>query len=490
MAQEREGAGRQKVLLVEDTVPIARLYLMYLANMPYDVRHVELGAAALAALETERPDVILLDLQLPDMNGLDVLREVHAKDSSIAVIVVTANGSIGTAVEAMRAGAFDFLVKPFNAERLEVTLRNAAERRQLGREIARYQQFLDREKFHRFIGACDEMRAVYRIIETVGPSKASVFITGESGTGKELAAEAIHLSGPRRSAPFVTLNCAAIPKELLESEIFGHVKGAFTGATADRIGAAQQANGGTLFLDEIGEMPYDLQAKLLRFLQTGVAQPVGASRGQNVDVRFIAATNRDPQAEVAAGRFREDLFYRLYVVPVHLPPLRERGDDVLLIARHHLQEVAAEERRQFKTLAPEVEAIFRTYDWPGNVRQLLNVLRNVVILHDGETVTADMLPRPLYPVGAMEGTSQLRNVLPPVPAAIADTRIKPLWQLEKDAILAALEATENDVPRAAALLEVSPSTIYRKIQVWKGEAGGDVVKSIGRREPKAGVFGT
>ncbi|QCN97398.1 sigma-54-dependent Fis family transcriptional regulator (plasmid) [Azospirillum argentinense] len=479
MVEALTAVSRQRVLLVEDTTPLARLYEQYMAALPFDVQHVETGADAVATLRDQPPEIIVLDLKLPDMDGLEVLRAIRDHDPSIAVVIITANGSVGTAVDAMRAGAFDFLVKPFSADRLSVTLRNAAERNKLGRIVREFRRDLGRDQFHGFVGACDEMQAVYRVIETVASSKASVFITGESGTGKELAAEAIHRSGPRRSGPFVTLNCAAIPKDLLESEIFGHVKGAFTGATADRAGAAQQANGGTLFLDEIGEMPYDLQAKLLRFLQTGMVQPVGAARTEKVDVRFVAATNRDPLIEVQAGRFREDLYYRLYVVPIHLPPLRERGDDVLLIARHILAELSAEEGRRFSALSPGVEAVFRSYDWPGNVRQLINVLRNVVVLHDGETMTADMLPPPLNNV-----RPSLAPASPPpthaegspetAPAAVTDhdDGLRPLWQVEKDLIMRALARFDNDVPKAATLLEISPSTIYRKLQLWKADMPG------------------
>jgi two-component system repressor protein LuxO len=260
------------------------------------------------------------------------------------------------------------------------------------------------------------MQAVYRTIEGAARSRASVFITGESGTGKELAAEAIHKASPRANKPLVALNCGAIPRDLLESEIFGHVKGAFTGATENRIGAARQADGGTLFLDEIGEMPLEMQVKLLRFVQTGSFQPVGASRPEKVDVRFVCATNRDPLAEVEAGRFREDLYYRLYVVPIELPPLRERGDDVLLIARHFLRQMAKEEDRAFRGFTPETEAAIRRYPWPGNVRQLRNVIANIVVLHDAEWVEARMLPPLLFRAVPAAAPTPVAAVPAPMPA--------------------------------------------------------------------------
>ncbi len=470
------GAETKNILLIEDTVPLARVYVEYMRAESYHVSHVETGRAALEALSQEVPDAVVLDLKLPDMDGLDVLRHFRERAPDTSVVVITAHGSVNSAVDAMRQGAFDFIVKPFNAARLNVTLRNALERKKLARIVEVYRKNLDRDRFYDFIGAGSEMQAVYRTIESVAASKASVFITGESGTGKELAADAIHRASPRRGRPFIALNCAAIPKDLLESEIFGHVKGAFTGATADRAGAAMSADGGTLFLDELCEMPLDVQVKLLRFIQTGTVQAVGGSKAERVDVRFVCATNRDPLAEVEAGRFREDLYYRLHVVPLHLPALRDREDDAVLIARHFLKDYSAEEGRGFTGFLPEVEAVFRAYDWPGNVRQLQNVVRNIVVLHDGLLVEPGMLPEPLKS-RVTEGA-----VLPPAVSrreavnatvlavdAPQPVTVRPLWLVEKELIQLALRQCGDDVPKAAALLEISPSTIYRKLQQWKAE---------------------
>ncbi|TWB21168.1 two-component system repressor protein LuxO [Nitrospirillum amazonense] len=470
-----------RVLLVEDTAPLARVYTEYLHSEGYEVEHRETGTQALESLRLRQPGALVLDLKLPDIDGLEVLRAARESHPDLPVIVVTAHGSISVAVEAMRDGAFDFLVKPFTAARLIVTVRNALERRRLTRIVAHYRRELDRGSFHSFIGASTPMQTVYRLIESVAPSRASVFLTGESGTGKELAADAIHRCSPRRDHPFIAINCAAIPKDLLESEIFGHVKGAFTGAVGDRAGAARQADGGTLFLDEVCEMPMELQAKILRFVQTGTFQPVGGTQMEKVDVRFISATNRDPLAEVAAGRFREDLYYRLHVVPIHLPPLREREGDVCLIARHFLADMAKEEGKAFQRLDGDAESALMAYEFPGNVRQLQNILRNVVVLNDGAAVTRAMLPEPLR--SAMADTAATRSNPPesiaapspertPAAPAAADplassTEVVPLWQLEKQAIQRALALTGDDVPRAAALLEISPSTIYRKLQQWK-----------------------
>jgi two-component system repressor protein LuxO len=323
-----------------------------------------------------------------------------------------------------------------------------------------------------FIGASLPMQAVYRVIESAAASKATVFITGESGTGKEVCAESIHKASPRRDRPFVALNCSAIPKDLIESELFGHVKGAFTGAVAERIGATQQAHGGTLFLDEIGEMDVNLQAKLLRFLQTGTVQRVGANKTDQVDARIVCATNRDPLAEVAAGRFREDLYYRLHVIPIHLPALRERAEDALLIASHFLDLYAREEGKRFGGFDPEAERLIRDYAWPGNVRQLQNVIRNAVVLHDGDSLGADMLrPALRTPIDhAAPPRPRAEPASKPLPqttsTAEAAQRIRPLARVEQEAIEEAITLCGGNIPRAAALLEVSPSTLYRKRQAW------------------------
>jgi DNA-binding NtrC family response regulator len=473
------------VLLVEDTPSIARVYLEYLQSEPIRVTHVDTGSAARAFIQEQSPEAILLDLVLPDMDGMDILRDVVGRTPSTAVVVITAHGSISNAVAAMRAGAFDFLVKPFNAERLIITLRNALERRRLVQLVETYKGDFDRDSYFGFVGSSLPIQAVYRIIESAAPSKATVFITGESGTGKEVCAEAIHRQSPRLEKPFVALNCAAIPKDLMESEIFGHVKGAFTGAVSDRAGAATKADGGTLFLDEICEMDLGLQSKLLRFIQTGTFQKVGSTTLEKVDVRFICASNKNPLAEVEGGRFREDLYYRLHVIPIHLPPLRERDVDVLLIARRFLEEFAREEKKRFMRFAPEVEAAFRVYKWPGNVRQLQNVIRNIVVLNDGEIVGRDMLPPPLNTVDPHAAPTGLASTI--TPSATHESRpatngqagqsmtnaIRPLWEVEKAAIEHAIRICGGNIPRAAAHLGISASTIYRKRMTWESVPAGE-----------------
>ncbi|WP_152490442.1 quorum-sensing sigma-54 dependent transcriptional regulator LuxO [Vibrio fluvialis] len=444
--------------MVEDTASVAALYRSYLTPLEIDINIVGTGREAIESIAHREPDLILLDLRLPDMTGMDVLHAVKQRSPDVPVIFMTAHGSIDTAVEAMRHGAQDFLIKPCEADRLRVTVNNAI------RKASKLKNEADNpgnQNYQGFIGSSQTMLAVYRTIDSAASSKASIFITGESGTGKEVCAEAIHAASRRGDKPFIAINCAAIPKDLIESELFGHVKGAFTGAATDRQGAAELADGGTLFLDELCEMDLDLQTKLLRFIQTGTFQKVGSSKMKSVDVRFVCATNRDPWKEVQEGRFREDLYYRLYVIPLHLPPLRERGDDVIEIAYSLLGYMSKEEGKGFVRLAPEVVERFKQYEWPGNVRQLQNVLRNVVVLNEGREITLNMLPPPLN-----KPSESIISVPKASAAPVSVHEIFPLWMTEKQAIEKAIEACDGNIPRAAGYLDVSPSTIYRKLQTW------------------------
>lgn len=466
------------ILLVEDSESQAQAYCGYLAQDALHVDHVDSGEAALDYLAGNLPNVILLDLQLPGMYGMEVLKDVVARQLPAPVIVITEDGSVDVAVEAMRNGAFDFLTKPFGGGRLRVTVQNAIRQEELAELVASYKEQYERDRFHGFIGASRAIQAVYRTIESVATSKASVFITGESGTGKELCAEAIHQESPRRDEPFVPVNCAAIPRELMESEIFGHVKGAFTGAVKDREGAARQADGGTLFLDEICEMDADLQSKLLRFIQTGTFQSVGASAPTTVDVRFVCATNQDPAEEVKKGNFREDLYYRLHVIPLALPPLREREGDILAIARWILSNVAAEENKTFTGFASDTEVVFEAYHWPGNIRELQNIIRQVVVLNSGGEVTIRMLPDSIVPDPAVSELASVPDLAdgaqgekavpnqPDLQVEPASNEIRPMWQVERETIVRAIDLCQGNVPRAAALLGISASTIYRKKQTW------------------------
>jgi DNA-binding NtrC family response regulator len=461
--------ARPLVLVVEDSITLAEMYAHQLAAERLRVRCASSLAEAREAAAAEMPCAVVLDLHFPDGNGIAFLNELRAKGSDATIVVMTAHGSINVAVEAMQAGADDFLVKPFQPERLLTTLRNGLEKRRLERLVKTISPTAGGDRFEGFIGADLSMQALYRMIEQAARSKATVFITGESGTGKELCAEAIHKRSDRRGGPFIALNCAAIPKDLIESEIFGHVKGAFTGATADREGAASRADGGTLFLDEICEMDLALQTKLLRFLQTGTIQKVGSDKTVKVDVRIVCATNRDPHAEVEAGRFREDLYYRLHVVPLALPPLRERGEDVLRIARQFLAAYGSEEGRRFEGFAPEAEALMLRYSWPGNIRELQNVVRRIVVLHDGELATADMLPAELRREAPSAAAAPA--AAPPVAARRAGrAAVRALDAVEREAIEAAIEACEGNMTEAAQLLGISVKTIYRKRQAWAADA--------------------
>lgn len=456
--------AKPRLLLVEDTPSILHLYHEFLVKLDIELIDATTGAQALASLHETIPDVVLLDLELPDTNGIAILRAIQAKKLPSSVIVVTAHGSVKTAVEAMREGAYDFIVKPFAPDRLIITVRNALERRRL-ETLAAANDIAKSGRFCEMLGASLPMRAVYNVIENAAASRATVFVTGESGTGKELCAQAIHRLSPRRDGPFVAVNCGAIPKELMESEMFGHVRGAFTGAVGNRAGALARADGGTLFLDEICELEPALQVKLLRVIQSGEFQKVGGSEIEHADVRYVCATNRDPWKEVQAGRFREDLYYRLHVVPCAMPPLRERDDDVLLLARHFLAAYSAEEGKSFADFDDGALVALRRHTWPGNIRELQNLLRNVVLFNQGETVTEAMLER----LGRGQSAA--------APAPIANLRraerepggsaaVRPLWLVEKEAIEEALDVCGGNVPRAAALLEINPSTIYRRKAEW------------------------
>jgi two-component system repressor protein LuxO len=462
-----------KILMVEDSESLAATYSAYLANTGFHVLPVENLGLAHEKLDAYGPDIVLLDIELPDGNGLDFLDVLESLEQPPMVIVMTAHGSSDMAVEAIRRGAFDFLSKPFDAARLRVTLDNAASQLQLDQratELAR----LQREQYGKFIGKSLAMQSVYKTIDSLAVSDATGFIVGESGTGKELAAEAIHQHSPRRDKPFIAINCGAIPGELMESELFGHVKGAFTGASAAREGAASVADGGTLFLDEICEMKLELQKKLLRFIQTASFCKVGSNQLQKVDVRFICATNRDPLVEVREGRFREDLFYRLHVVPVRIPPLRERDEDVLMIARHFLRQYSSQAGKRFTAFTPGAEQAIRRYPWPGNVRQLQNVVQQVVVLHTGPLVDQSMLPERIMsghldPEEEVAGSSTAMTAVRDkvAPHIARRQQVEPLWLTEKNAIEAAIEACNGNINQAAGLLEVAPSTIYRKRQTWK-----------------------
>ncbi|MCF6303774.1 MAG: sigma-54 dependent transcriptional regulator [Rhodobacteraceae bacterium] len=463
----------RSILLVEDTQSLAMVYRAVLEKNGFQVESAKSLFETRNAIAAREFSTVLLDLMLPDGDGMDVISEILGSNPETKVIVITANGSINRAIDAMRLGAFDYLVKPFDEKRLIDAVRNADKTfAEVGKnpEVA----VVNETGFNDFIGLSPAMVDIYKMINNIGRSLATVFITGESGTGKEVAAQAIHAVSGRSKGPFVPLNCGAIPADLLESEVFGHLKGSFTGAIADKKGAAAMASGGTLFLDEICEMDLALQTKLLRFLETSKIQPVGATSPVSVDVRILCATNRNPEEEVRQGRFREDLYYRLHVVPIHMPALRDRRQDILAIAQSKLVEFAKEEGKAFVEFSDDVKERLFSLNWPGNVRQLLNVLRNIVVLNDGAVVTMDMLPAEVSEQKTAGPDKESQTI-----DAIAEAETQPetqppqafvektLAQMEREFVEATIAHCDGSVPKAAIILDVSPSTIYRKREAWK-----------------------
>lgn len=472
----------RNILLIDDSRSLADLYSTALIRSGYQVTVGHSGADLLKILETDSfaPDLLILDIKLPDIDGLEILARLRSIGFNAPVTVITGHGSLHTAIEAMRLGAADFLVKPFPIEKLAESAARAMESAGLATkaqasavEDALEERATVAEPSHKrrtgfggFIGISQPMQIVYDVIESAAKSNATVFITGESGSGKDVCAEAIHRYSRRSQGPFIAINCAAIPRELLESELFGHVKGAFTSAVADRDGAVAQAEGGTLFLDEIAEMAADMQTKLLRFLQNLTYRKVGGNKPEKANVRIICATNKDPLEEIRQGTLRQDLYYRLHVIPVHMPPLRERRADITDLADYFLKLYAREEGKSFRSFSAEAEYILSHASWPGNVRQLQNIVRGIAVLYDGPTVTTDMMPRSLLQPENTDMTAPATES-----AEMPFGGISPLWRVERDAIEQAIALCEGNIPKAAALLEISPSTIYRKKMVWNKRPG-------------------
>jgi two-component system repressor protein LuxO len=440
-----------------------------------------------AANTQVRPDVMIVDLETLGQDGF--LSRLAAAQPQAMLMAVSARESLTRSLSAMEAGAHDVIAFPANpravAEKIDrFLIQNTRGQRDPGSRRMRTPRPRDAAQaeagdgarsaqqatppaatftFERFVGGSARMREVYDQIRRIAPSTAPVFVTGESGSGKDLCASAIHMRSQRNDAPFIALNCAAVPAETMESEIFGHARDAFAGAREDRAGAAELADGGTLFLDEVGELDVSLQSKLLRFVQTGLIQRRGETRLRSVDVRIVCATNRDPQSEIAAGRFREDLFYRLHVLPIRMPALRDRREDILPLAESFLARYATEEQRGFTEIAPCAGERLLTHDWPGNVRQLENAIRQAVVMNDGTRLLSQMLPAFLSGEGLSVRLETPRGVQPR-----RLIEIEPLWAQEKRIIESALDAFDGNIAKAAAALEISPSTIYRKRQSWSG----------------------
>ena len=414
----------------------------------------ETVSAALAAFEAESPATVLLDINLPDGSGLDVLRKVRQQQPDAVVIMITANVLVDETIAALRGGAYDFIGKPINLEELHVAIRNGIEANRLRKEVTlfrreRAQQF----SFDQIVGDSPTMREMLALAHKVAESEvSSVLLQGESGTGKDLVAKAIHYHSTRSENPFVAINCAAIPGTLIESELFGYEKGAFTDAKARKEGMFEQAEGGTLFLDEIGELELSLQAKLLRVLEEGSFRRVGGLKDLPLDVRVIAASNRDLKTEGEAGRFRADLFYRLSVIQIDIPPLRERGDDIRMLAEHYMSAFKSRLRKNIDSIDPEALAAFRAYQWPGNVRELRNVIERAMILEDGDEITAKYLPRGLV-IDSRAGSEGRAGIRPDQIRLPRDG--VSLEEVEMSLVRQALEQSRGNQTKAAELLDIS-----------------------------------
>jgi DNA-binding NtrC family response regulator len=451
-SQRMQTKGR--ILVVDDEVNARNALGELLRDEGYAVESAADGFKALGKMEDFAPDLVLTDLKMPGMDGIQLLRRVHEQDPDLPVIVMTAFGEVETAVGAMRAGARDYLSKPVNFGELDAVLARELAERRLREEAGLLRARLaEKYSFDNIVGSSAPMQAVFKTVAQIASSRASVLITGESGTGKELIAAAIHQRSPRAKGPFVKLHCAALAESLLESELFGHERGSFTGAQARRDGRFQQANHGTLFLDEIGEISPSLQVKLLRFLQEREFERVGGNETISVDVRVITATNRDLKTMVAVGKFREDLFYRLNVINLEMPALRDRLSDVPLLAAHFLQKYAAENGKEVDGFATEALERLADYGWPGNVRELENVVERAVVMTQSRRITLIDLPQHLVPAKA-RGALQ-------IPGATME-------EIERYAITKTLEATGGSTSRAAEILAMSVRKIQYKLHEYEG----------------------
>jgi len=455
-------ADAERVLIVEDNLATLEGLTELVRAWGYEAEGVERGEAALGRLASFRPSIIISDLVMPGMSGLDLLRELQDQLGDVSVIILTAQGSVETAVEAIKVGAYDYLTKPVDPQRLRLLLAKVVERQVTLREVKGLRrQLRDQGRFGRIVGNSSGIRRVYRVLEQAAPTTAAVLVAGESGTGKELVAQTIHDLSPRAGQPFVAINCAAIPDTLLESEIFGHEKGAFTGAFDRRLGCFELAHRGTLFLDEIAEMAPAMQVKLLRVLQERRFRRLGGRDELVVDVRVLAATNSDPQEAVASGRLREDLYYRLNVFALALPPLRDRLEDIPLLVQAFLAEFNARNNKAVRAVEPEALKSLERYPWPGNIRELRNVIERATILAEGDFIERKHLPATVTAAG---GTLRTLTLSPGTTVEEAERRL----------ILLTLEHTGNNKTRAAEILGISLKTLHNKLNRFRDERTADV----------------
>ncbi len=452
----------KRVLVVDDEESSRKGLKSILTRDGYRVEEAADGVEALEKARSFRPAVVIADLVMPKMDGLELLRSLQEDLPFCAIILLTGQGTIETAVQAMKAGAYDYLTKPVDFTRLPLILEKALERSRMGREVALLRRQLGDAPGRMLLGRSAGMQEVAKQIELAAETNAPILVLGESGTGKELVARMLHSLSPRTHAPFVGINCAAIPESLLESEIFGHEKGAFTGAADRRIGCFEMADGGTLLLDEVAEMHPGVQAKFLRVLEEGTFRRVGGKTEIQVDVRIIAATNKEPDVAIREGKLREDLYYRLNVFPIKLPPVRERPDDIPILAEAFLHELAAKNGRGVTAVSPEAMRLLQQYAWPGNVRELRNVIERAVILARGETIEPTHLP------AVVRNTKEPSSAVPPVTLPIGTT----VEEAEKALILRSLEFVGQNKTRAAEILGISLKTLHNKLNRYRaGDAG-------------------
>jgi two-component system response regulator AtoC len=450
-----------RILVVDDEVKMRRLLEMALKNMGHDVVQAADGAEAMACFDEAPFDLVMTDLNMPRMDGMQLLRNLRERGEEVPVIVLTAFGTIETAVEAMKLGAADYIIRPFEMDTVELAVTRALAMGAMQRENRFLRDEVERG-WGEFIGRSPKMRELYDLIRQVAPARSGVLIVGETGTGKELVARAIHQASGRGGL-FVPINCAAIPADLLESELFGHQKGAFTGAHRDRMGKFELSSGGTIFLDEVTEMPLALQAKLLRVLQEEMVERLGAQRAVRVDLRIVAATNRDPQLAVDDGAMRQDLFFRLNVVRVDVPPLRERHEDIQLLAGHFLQKYSSELGRLVPRLSEAVMQSLLAYSWPGNVRELENLMERASVLCRGTTVDLQLLPPDMTATTVIPSTAPSASGAGESESLVLESQVS---ALEKRLITAALERSDDNKSAASRLLGVSERTLWYKIKKY------------------------
>ncbi len=451
------------VLIVDDDEGMRKSLAITLRHDGYKVSCAECGVAAIERVKDEEVELVILDLKMPGADGLETLKAIKGYRASIPVIMITGFGSIETAVEAMKHGAFDYVTKPFETAQLKAIVRNALYLRNLARENEHLKGALqERFQLGNIVGKSARMQRVYDLIEKVAPTDATVVLLGESGTGKELVAKSIHYSSPRKNGPFIQLNCAALPDGLLDSELFGHEKGAFTGASSQRLGRFELAHGGTIFLDEIGDISPATQVRLLRILQEREFERLGGTRTIKADARVIVATNKDLEREMREGRFREDLYYRLNVIRISIPPLRERMEDLPLLVEHFLREFSGAYHKSVSQVAPEAMKALMSYRWPGNVRELRNAIERAVVLAASDSVTVDLLPTEI--TAGQAGRCRYRFEYG---KSLQDTVDAAVEEIERDVITDALVKCDWRQAKVAGLLGISEKTLYNKMQKYR-----------------------